>query len=185
MKYLSIIAVIISIGLLSSCTKSLTEEQTLRLNSLDLRLDSTLISLNEIDTAKINAVAIHYFENLDYIQHKMTDTIDRETTFFIDKYYSLKKGYHLFQKDYPKVLKEIAITKTQLENLKHDGDNGLIEDEQFEKYYHLESNNIILISESANGVINAIDLIQPKYENMITKIDSIVISSKQKAGFIE
>jgi hypothetical protein len=182
MKYLPIIAIVFSIGILSSCTKNLTEEQNQKLNALGLQLDSTLSSLNEIDSAKTFDSSENYFENLNFIQNEMTDTIDRETTFFIDKYYSLRKDFKLFKTNYSKVRKEIAVTRTQLANLKHDGDNGLLQEGQFDKYYHLESNNIILIMETVNGVTKAVEQILPAYEKMNTKIDSIVNSSKQKMG---
>ena len=82
--------------------------------------------------------------------------------------------------EYPKVLEELSISKKQIENLRHDAEYDKLEEGQFEKYYHLESNNLVLAEGAANEVVYAIETVQPMYDEMNPRIDSLVQASKQK-----
>lgn len=185
MRVLSFLSVLGICAIMVSCTKGLNEEQNKKLSQLEHRVDSTLEIIQAIDTAKGLASANHFFENMDYIKLEMNDTLDKELIFFIDKYYALRKAFKLFGNEYPKVLEELTISKQQLENLRHDAEYDKLEEGQFEKYYHLESNNLILAEEAANDLIFAIGRAQPKYDEMNPRIDSLVQASKQKQAKVE
>lgn len=177
------IGILLMISLFTiSCTTGLTDKETAKLNKLQYRVDSTIERLSSIDTAKSLASANHFFENLRFIQKEMKDTINPETALFLDSYYSLRKSFNMFGEQYPLVLRELTTTKKQLSDLEHDADNGLLAKGQFEQYYHLESNNLILAEEKANEVLYAIETIQPLYDKMNPKVDSLLNSYKIKAA---
>lgn len=164
-----------------ACTKGLSDEQNDKLSQLQIRLDSTLNLLESIDTAKSNASYKHFFENINYIQNEISDTIPTEMAMFLDDYYSLRKAFLMFGREYSDIINEFMITKKQLTDLKHDGDAGILEEGQFEKYYHLEANNLVLAEEKANEVLYAIETIQPMYDKMNPEIDSVLAIYKSKA----
>lgn len=179
MRVITLISILTICTILVSCGNRLNEEQEKKLSRLEFRVDSTLDVINSIDTAKGLASANHFFENMEYIKTVMTDTIDRDMAFYIDKYYSTRKSFKYFGKEYPYVHRELTICKEQISNLRHDADNGILEEGQFEKYYHLESNNLILAEEAANEVVEAIDFVEPIYADMNPRIDSLINASKQ------
>ena len=157
-----------------ACTKGLNEDQSNKLNLLQSRLDSTLNKIEAVDTAKNRVSFDHFFENIRFIQEEMTDTITPELALFFDDYYSMRKAFKMYAQEYPLILNELKISKKQLADLKHDGEAGILEDGQFEKYYHLESNNLVLAEEKANEVLYAIETIEPMYDEMNPKVDSIL-----------
>lgn len=182
MKIFSAISIIVVSMILFSCARGLNQEQEQKLTKLEARVDSTLNVISKLDTAKGLASANHFFENMEYIKNVMTDTISREMAFYIDKYYSTRKSFKYFGNQYPKVYEELSLCKEQLDNLRHDAENGLLEEGQFEKYYHLEANNLVLAEETANEVVEAINTVQPMYDEMNPRIDSMINASNQNAG---
>ena len=73
--------------------KDLTEDQSNKLNLLQSRLDSTLNKIEAVDTAKNKSIIQSLFENIRFIQKKMTDTITPELALFFDDYYSMRKAF--------------------------------------------------------------------------------------------
>ncbi len=181
MKYSFAFVILVSL-FVSSCAPKISTEKQEQLNELSLRADSSLQELNSLDTAKAFANASHFWENVNFIQNKMTDTIDVNTAKTIDRYYALRKAFKLFQANYSKSLKEMELCKKQIQDLNHDVNNDIVDETQFDRYYHLESNNIVLAEEAVNEVLRAINTILPIYDTLNPKIDSILAISKSSAN---
>lgn len=166
---------------LMACRPGIEEAKLAQIDSLQQVLDSSQQKVNAMDSVKMMNYARHYFENLDYIKNRFSDTIDTETAFFIDKYYGMRKAMKLMQKQYSINVDELKITQEQLKNLKHDAENGIIENQQFEEYIELESRNIDQIKSGVNRISNAYDHNIALYEEMNARVDSIIAEDKKKA----
>ena len=162
---------------LLSCGHSFTDHQDEQIKKLELRLDSGFLEINAIDTSKAFASAFHFKENIAFFQSEMKDTITPQTAKIIDRYYSVKKGFILFQSTYAPTKAEFITLRGQIENLRHDASEGLLEQSQFDKYFHLESNNLILAEESLTQMVYAITTVQKIYDELNPKMDSIIAAS--------
>lgn len=163
-----------------ACQTGLSEKQEKRIDELSSRADSSMVLLNQIDTAKGLASANHFFENIRFIQNEMKDTLDPKTALYIDRYYGMRKAFKLFGQNYPRVIAEVKTTKKQIEDLKHDAEAGLLTEQEIQQYLDLESNNLALAEEGANDIWYAISTVQPIYDTMNPKIDSLIAASKIK-----
>lgn len=167
--------------LVFACQPKVDEVKAAKIEKLQIRIDSSIQAFNQIDSAKAMQSAIHFDENLKYIKNEYRDTIDNKTALYIDEYYSLRKAFSLIKKDYSKTSTDLTSTNKRLEDLEHDLNNGLIEDTQFNQYIQLESNNVSLIEESTSNIVYAYSVVQPMYDTMNPKVDSLIDESKRKA----
>jgi hypothetical protein len=175
-----IVIVIISVSLFA-CKSGADSKQIQKINALEQRLDSSHAEFKEIDSAKVFSMTEHFFENKEYISKSYTDTIDNDLARFIDSYLSMKKATNLINSSYGKTIEQISGTQERLDNLEHDLNEGLIEEKKFQQYYQLESNNVAIIEESVNNVMYAIETIQPIYDSLNPRIDSLIQESQRKA----
>ena len=88
----------------------------------------------------------------------------------------------LIRSTYARTAKEIRTTDERLDNLMHDLENGLIEEEQFQQYHQLESNNVAMIEESVGDIVYAYETVQPMYDEMNPRIDSLIQTDKRENG---
>lgn len=164
-----------------SCGPKVSEQAIGKTENLKTSIDSIAVVLSKIDTAKGFASNQHYFENMDYIQTQMTDTIPKYLAFYIDDYYGIRKAFRLFAKQYVLVSSQVEESQQQLDNLLHDAKEGILDEEAYNRYYDLESNNALIATSAANEVIYAIETAQSIYDSMNPRIDSLVAASKAKS----
>ncbi len=173
--------IVISVILLSvlACNK-LDDERSQKLNIIETRLDSSLALMLKVDTIENSDKKEHYFYNLDYLRTQLKDTISRELAFFIDRYYSVRKSFKAYGENFGKHLKELQLLKQQLENLRHDAENGLIDSEKFDQYLQQESNNVLIANGNSTELLRHINAFQTIYDSLNPRIDSLVEASKAK-----
>jgi len=94
-------------------------------------------------------------EDIKRIQSK-NDTLTREAAFKADEYVGRLKHLNRLYINYGKMEDELNTIKTQLENLKQDLQNELIQQKDFLTYYENEKTAVILINDkiahSTNGM---------------------------------
>jgi hypothetical protein len=181
MKRLSYLFTILSaITLLIACGPNIPQEKMDELSALDQRLDSVILLVESVDSARaVNAVGT-FEKNLKIIQYELKDTFPRETAFFVDSYYRLKKALRNFAKDYNTLSSEIVISKRQLANLRNDAENGLVEEQQFNDYLVLEKENIDKLEEVSESIIIPMQKALPLFEEKNPRIDSLIQAYKAK-----
>lgn len=172
--------VLSAITLLIACGPHISEEKMDELSRLNQRLDSITLLVESVDSAKaINAVG-SFEKNLKIIQYELKDTFPKETAFFVDSYYRLKKALRNFAKDYNTLKAEVLITEKQLQTLKYDAENGLVDEQQFNDYLQLERENIDKLEEVSESIIIPMQKALPLFEEKNPRIDSIIQAYKAK-----
>lgn len=174
--------IILSLPLfLMACRPGIDEAKVAKIDSLQQIMDSSQQKVNALDSTKMMDYASHYFENIDYIKNKFNDTINTETAFFIDKYYGMRKKMKLMQNQYSDNVEELKITQQQLKDLKYDAREGLLEEQQFDKYLALESENVRKIQSFINQLQDAYEVSIPTFDEMNPTIDSLIREDKKKS----
>jgi hypothetical protein len=171
-----------------ACQPGIDEAKVAKIDSLQAELDSSQQKISAIDSAKMMDYSRHYFENINYIKTKFNDTIETETAFYIDKYYGMRKTMKLMQNQYSSCVEELNTTQQQLKDLKFDAKEGLLEDQQFDKYFALESENVKKIKSFVDQLQNAYEVSIPAFDEMNPTIDSLImedIKDKKKAKGVQ
>lgn len=164
---------------LTACQPAIDQAKVAKIDSLQQSIDSSQQMLAQLDTTMMFNYANHYFDNINYIKSTFNDTIETETAFFIDKYYGMRKTMKLMQSQYHDNAEELQITKQQLSDLKHDAEEGLLEEKQFDKYLELESENVLKVKSLTNQLVDAYEATIPAYDEMNPKIDSLIAEDKK------
>ena len=177
-KYL--FATLTAISLLIACGPNIPQEKMDELSALDQKLDSVILLVETVDSARaVNAVGT-FEKNIEIIQYDLKDTFPRETAFFVDSYYRLKKALRNFARDYNMLSNELVIAEQQLKDLRTDAENGLIEVEQFNDYLVLETENINELKAVSESIIPPMQKALPIFEEKNPRIDSIIQAYKAK-----
>lgn len=176
MKHLLYISTIF----LFACQASINDKQREELNYIQDLIDSSGYYITSIDSVFAIDATKNFNSNIYYIKNKMVDTLDNNTMLFIDKYYGLRKGFRKLGEKYLGTVAEFKISREQIENLKHDINNGLVEPNQLDQYLELEKKNIELVFESSKTIARVNKSLVPLYNQMNPKIDSLIESSKAK-----
>jgi len=165
---------------LFACGPQIAEDKLADLGALESKLDTVYQKVESIDSARSMEAVIEFEKNIEIIQYDLKDTFPRETAFFVDEYYRLKKALRNFAKDYNALAQETAISKNQLKNLRKDAENGLVEKEQFNDYLELEKENVNKLYEVSNSIIPPMQKALPIFEAKNPKIDSIIQAYQAK-----
>ncbi len=171
---------ICSIILLSACKRGLSETEIEKVDHLQTQLKQASIDLAQIDSAKIKAITIQYFEDLDYFKENFTDTVDAEFAHFINQYYGLKEMISFLNESYPIAVKELDVNRAQLQNLKYDAKNGYVEPQHFKQYLELETENEEIIKKTIARIKRTYGKVINAYEKMSPKIDSIIQEDRKE-----
>lgn len=161
-----------------SCGPHISKEKMAQIDKLSMQLDSVDQRVHAIDSARAMNAASIYEQNLAYMQYDLKDTLPREEAFFVDTYYRLRKGFRQYSASYNQISNEIRITKQQLEDLRFDAENGLLEEKHFDDYIALETENVHKVSSAANDMMSKIELVLPLYEKKNPRIDSLLLIYK-------
>ncbi len=170
----------LTIILLFACKPSMSDKQKEELNNIEVLIDSSEYYLSSIDSIFAIEATNNFNSNVNYIKNDMVDTLDNDIMLFIDKYYGLRKGFRKLGEKYLGTMAEFKISNEQIENLKHDINNGLVEPNQLDQYLELEKKNIELVFESSKTIAKVNKNLVPLYEKMNPKIDSLIEASKAK-----
>lgn len=175
----------LSLGILffiSGCGPKITPEQQEKLETLSRELDSTAKVIQKPDSIKIKKISDYYHSTRKYITKEMDDTLDRETLFYLDTFLVLKKVVRFFDNQYFPILRETEEMQKQINDLKHDINEGLIDEKRFEEYYQLEQDNFLKLKNVSSEVDRFYQLMLGKYQRMSPKIDSIINATKAKTN---
>ena len=117
------------------------------LYTVSIKADSIL---GRIDKKEIVEISEKIEQTVNQFKSHYADTIPWETAKLISKYHRLKKafGKHLENNHY--ITKELTYTKSQLETLRKDVENNVIEPEKFHLYYNIEAQTVLKLDSLAN-----------------------------------
>jgi len=170
-KYL----IIIIASLLVACGPKISAEQSEKLENLTLKVDSAVdILTNTIDSNRLITLTSDYLNKQSFFENDMKDTVDRETIFLIDEFMRDKKAIKYLSANYGPFMNEAKAMKEQLQDLKLDIDNRLVDQEQFKKYYDLENNNFLELDNAVKTIKDVYLRVDSELVRRTPKIDSII-----------
>lgn len=115
------------------------------------------------------------------VLNSLNDTLSKEDAFRLDDFYSGKKKIFRFSSNYMYILKQVEFAKKQLNELKQDLNNGLIEKDKFKEYYSTEHASIMDLNMQVNKSVNGVDEAVQKLELNRSEIDKLLEELSNKA----
>jgi hypothetical protein len=144
------------------------------LNKLENTLDSSEKVLLSIDSADAFSTLVDFYKNMEFINSKMNDTLPMQAAIIVDRYFRLRKVTDNYQSNYSAIKNEVNASQEQLDNLRFDAKNGLVEEKQFDDYLALEKENIDVVELAINKMISELEPILPILKEQTPKVDSII-----------
>jgi hypothetical protein len=144
-----------------------------KIDSLSAVLAIDAKAFQSIDTALI-------FSKIKKIDKQLSifDSIDSVSLIPEKSNYSeLRNSFNLFLKESPQIIEEAQTCKNQLDNLKFDAENNLVNVEKLKQYYNQESNALTLLQDKMglfqkkiNLQLNNYELLNPKIEYLLDSL---------------
>lgn len=167
------------ISLAFTACKNAMEKEIGEVDALISMVDEIEKSVLSIDTTRAFAAKKQVSMDLAMIE-SLDDTLDKETAFRLDDYYSGKKKLFRFSSNYKSFITQIGFAKVQLNNLKQDIDNGIVDKEKFKDYYASEQASVMELSSTVNKSVNGIEEAIQKMELDREEILTLFEELKQK-----
>jgi hypothetical protein len=144
-----------------------------KIDSLSAVLAKDNKAFQSIDTALI-------FSKIKKIDKQLAvfDSIDSVSLISEKGNYSeLRNSFNLFLEENPQIIEEAQTCKNQLDNLKFDAENNLVNVEKLKQYYNQESNALTLLQDKMglfqkkiNLQLNNYELLNPKIEYLLDSL---------------
>ncbi|HNW71193.1 MAG TPA: hypothetical protein PKI01_12365 [Bacteroidales bacterium] len=167
---------IISIAAFSSCNQAVKKNQLARIDSLITIIDTTTSHLNAINRDTVARKYKAYQETNKKVAEHYQKYRNEENWGYVCNYQNVRKPFKTMVFNYNSFKADLKSAREQLENLKHDVQEGLISEEEFNNFFTLEAKNTndvsIKINKQVESVLNQyknFDTIQPY---MLKLIDS-------------
>jgi len=175
-KYITLIFVV---AIVFTACKNEMQKEIGEVDGLISMVDEIEKSVLSVDTTRAFAAKKQVSMDIAMIE-SIGDTLDKETAFRLDDYYSGKKRLFRFATNYNGFIKQIDFAKEQLNNLKQDLNNGLVDKEKFKDYYAAEQASVMELSSQVNKSVGGIEEAIQKMELDREEILKIFEELKQK-----
>lgn len=183
MKKVLFFTIIICLGF-TAC-KNAMEKEIGEVDGLISMVDEIEKAVLSVDTSRAFSAKRQISADLAQIE-AFADTLDKETAFRLDDYYYGKKKMYRFASHYNEFINQIAYAKKQLNNLKQDINNGVVDKDKFDGYYNVEQASIMELSSKVNKSVNGIEVAIQKLELDREEIVKIIEELKEeKDGNVE
>jgi hypothetical protein len=163
---------------LAACTSPKIKKDLARVDSISVYIDSAEKVLNTVNIDSIRYKFKVYKEYAEKITTYYDNVKTDESWPYICLYRNCKKSFEFMVNGYPNYIAEIDSSRQQLESLRHDIRNELLEQEAINQYCMLEMQNAkTLIGEITFRVGNAIneeanfDTVHPKIVKFIHRAE--------------
>lgn len=129
---------LLAVILVQSCGSKADKADIARIDSVYLKVEKAALKLKEINIDSVNAKNELYKANAKVLTEHIHDIKNDETWPWICAYGNVRKPFKTMVLEYKKYKAEIDTCKSQLENMKHDLDNGALSKQDFETNYLIE-----------------------------------------------
>jgi hypothetical protein len=174
-----ILPVIIAVLLISGCMSKEKQENITRIDSMIVTVEKAKAKLNEVNYDSIKKKFGLYKEYTERLSPNYDEFKSEKTWPYLCSYHECRKSFKEFVNSYPLLVAEIDSTSTQLNNLKHDMKNDLIDHDQFQQFCLLEKQNTnVLLTKIAFRVDNAkkeeknFDTVHPVIVKFVSEIEN-------------
>lgn len=171
---------------IQSCVNKKSENAILELDSLLVKLDTAQKNIAIVDSIKLNNYMVSVDSSVFFFQQNIQDTILKEQAIVISKYISLQKPFNNMHQAYYFLLKEIPTSRRQIENLKHDLQERLFDNEKIEKFVLNEKQVVENIYSVSRELMKVFSEKGMQFEELDSVIKAMVDSIKiQKSRIIQ
>lgn len=167
---------------LTACGPKITKKQQIKLNELELGIDSIVSNVISLDSVKTFEMISNFQERKNFVQVEMTDTIERETLFKLDEFVQLRKGMGYLLSEYSGIKFEALTMQSQIKDLMHDVEHRLVEEKQFDRYYDLEKTNLDQLKFASERLVDIDARMQVDYAEKVEMVDSLISAYKIKVN---
>lgn len=181
MKQLSIILISVSF-FLTACGTNITDAQQTKIDALEIGIDTIVKNVTAIDSVEVIKMVTNFNARKNYLQKEMTDTIDQEALFALDRFVSLRKGMAFIGSEYSSIKSEALVMQKQIEDFQHDIDHKHMDETQFERYYALEKENFDRLEQSAERLVITNSKITEAYNERVIFVDSLINAYKNRVN---
>lgn len=122
------------------------------MDSLQVLLNKVQAELKAIDKAEINNKYSEIKENVTFVQQNYNDTLTLEMAEFLGEYSSLLKVFESVKEEYAGLEKELEFSAGQLNNLKHDLQYNIMNDDSVRIYCERETRAVKRNTESVQAI---------------------------------
>lgn len=123
-----------------------------RIDSLYAELEAIEDTMQTIRISEINALIDENDKLVNKVNEEYPDTMSKEAMFFFSDYKRYRKSLVQLRENYTFQLEQVGFSKTQLENLKEDVQNGLVVGEAFNNYFKSEQEAVARNAETARNL---------------------------------
>lgn len=166
-------AIIFSLMIFTSCVRK-NQDELKRTDSLMNVLDSAENKFLASDSTRIQNVLDSMNHKTKLIQKFASDTLDKEMTIFLSDYLRIQQALEKYYPDRRNIIPQITLSKKQLDNMKHDLNNGAISKEEFEKYFPEEERAVTELSSYISMTTSKAYLLLLQYDFIRTKVDFFI-----------
>lgn len=175
---------VIIIGIFSSCNPFESSKEIRKIDSLHQEIKLSLNEFRQVDTASLNSSYEELLSNTKYIQKHNIDTLSLKLAQLLSEYYSMRRLIEAIE-NYDSVEEELLISLQQLEDLKHDFENDIIDQKKFREYYTIESNNFLMLQTKVVDMLNDWERFQDKFPQYNPVVDSLVNAIRTKRNSLK
>jgi len=173
LRNISSAAIIFSLALFSSCMKN-NQEEIKKTDSLMTIIDSAETKFLSVDTLRIKNIldSTEYKEML--IKKYSPDSLDKETTILLADYLRILKAMENFSFEKKNIVMQIALSRKQIYDMKHDLWKNTMSKEDFGKYLQEERKAIEQLCSYLNTISYKTNLMVAQYDFLKWKVDSFI-----------
>lgn len=129
----------ILIVVFSSCNSAVKKEQFAKIDSLIALLDSASKHLEIINMDTVNKKYQAYQETNNLVAVHYQKYRNDENWKYLCAFQNVRKPFKTMVKGYGSYKNDLASSKEQLENMKHDVDKNLLDEKEFKDYFDVEA----------------------------------------------
>ncbi len=169
---------------IQSCVNKKSESAILQLDSLLVKLDTAQKNIALVDSIKLNIYKVSVDSSVFFFQQNIQDTISKEQAIVISKYSSLQKPFDNMHQAYYSLLREIPTSRKQIENLKHDLQERLVDNEKIEKFVLNEKQVVENIASVSSELIKALPEKGMQFEELNSAVKAMADSIRTQKNRI-
>jgi len=169
--------------LLTACNRTDFTTEVKKIDSLMVELDSAIALYNSIDTIGFPEISQSFSENTAFVQKIYTDrndTMPRDVAMLMSDYRELKKPAKGFLVKHKSIGEELDFTQKQLEDLKHDLENNLLDSNFVDRMLVDELEAVQTVEGSVASLKLSSEFTKKKYAEMEPQIDSLIYVLKNQ-----
>jgi hypothetical protein len=160
------------------------EKEINEINALIAKATETENSLLSIDTSKVFGTKRQLEADIESFS-EIGDTLSKAEAFKVSDIFGSKKKFYRLTAGYPKFIEQIETSKKQLNDLKQDLENGLINKDNYSTYYSDEQIALKDLDLQINKLVIGIDIVVEKYEKDRPELLNLIEKLKQKSAVNE